>query len=104
MEYVAWSFRLDIGRPDHLAPLLSFLGDVLPEVGVSFIRIWSPSPETGDWRGIPVSVSEADSLVSLFKQRASRRRINARKPASIGGRGAKLRGSSQILATETIRV
>jgi hypothetical protein len=45
--------------------------------GVSFIRIWSPSPETGDWRGIPVSVSEADSLVSLFKQRASRRRINA---------------------------
>ncbi len=34
--------------------------------GVSFIRTWSPSPETDDGRGIPVSVSEADSLVSPF--------------------------------------
>ena len=32
----------------------------------SFIRTWSPPPETGDGRGIPVSVSEADSLVSPF--------------------------------------
>ena len=35
--------------------------------GVSFIRTWSPSPETGDGRGIPVSVSEADSLVLLSR-------------------------------------
>jgi hypothetical protein len=38
--------------------------------GVSFIRIWSPSPETGDWRGIPVSVSEAaryDSVLRALK-------------------------------------
>src|SRR5438874_120422 len=32
MEYVAWSFRLDIARPDHLAPLLGFLSDELAEV------------------------------------------------------------------------
>ena len=25
--------RLDVGRPDHLAPLLSFVGDELAEVG-----------------------------------------------------------------------
>src|SRR5258705_502023 len=34
--------------------------------GVSFIRAWSPSPETGDGRGIPVSFSEADNLVAPF--------------------------------------
>jgi hypothetical protein len=28
--------------------------------GVSSIRTWSPSPETGDGRGIPVSVSELE--------------------------------------------
>src|SRR5262245_42424820 len=26
------SFRLDVGRPDHFAPLLGFLGDQLAEV------------------------------------------------------------------------
>jgi hypothetical protein len=35
MEYLGWvgSFRLDAGRPDHLAPLLGFFGDELAEVG-----------------------------------------------------------------------
>ena len=42
--------------------------------GVSFIRTWSPSPETGDGRGIPVSVSEADSLVSFLGRRWRSRR------------------------------
>jgi hypothetical protein len=27
------SHRLDIGSPDHLAPLLGFFGDELPELG-----------------------------------------------------------------------
>ena len=27
------SLRLDVGRPDHLAPLLGFVGDELAEVG-----------------------------------------------------------------------
>jgi hypothetical protein len=29
----AASFRLDVGRPDHLAPFLGFIGDQLAEVG-----------------------------------------------------------------------
>src|SRR5262245_40331697 len=27
-----WSLRLDVGRPDHLAPLLRFIGDQLAEL------------------------------------------------------------------------
>jgi hypothetical protein len=27
------SFRLDVGRPDHLTPLLGFVGDELAEIG-----------------------------------------------------------------------
>src|SRR5712692_1017788 len=30
---IAGSLRFDVGRPDHLAPLLGFLGNELPEVG-----------------------------------------------------------------------
>src|SRR5262249_34573612 len=33
MEYPAHSFRLDVRRPDYLAPLLGFVGDELGEVG-----------------------------------------------------------------------
>ena len=45
--------------------------------GVSFIRICSRLRKTS---GIPVSVSEADSLVSLFKQPASRRQADLGRP------------------------
>src|SRR5215813_12088399 len=33
MEYVAWSFRLDVGPPDHLCPLCRVVRDELLEVG-----------------------------------------------------------------------
>ena len=36
MEYVAGiagSLRLDVGRPDHLGPLLRILDDVIAELG-----------------------------------------------------------------------
>src|SRR5262249_17986048 len=33
MEYPAHSFRLDVRRPDYLAPLLGFVSDELGEVG-----------------------------------------------------------------------
>jgi hypothetical protein len=33
MECQPASLRLDVGRADHLAPLLGFLGNELPEVG-----------------------------------------------------------------------
>src|SRR5712671_2383196 len=33
MECPARLFRLDVGRPDHLAPFLSFLTDELAEIG-----------------------------------------------------------------------
>jgi hypothetical protein len=39
--------------------------------GVSSIRIWSLSPETGDGNGIPVPVSEGENSVSRFLERAS---------------------------------
>src|SRR5262249_56065379 len=33
MEYVAWSFRLDVGPPDHLCPLRRVVRDELLEIG-----------------------------------------------------------------------
>ena len=33
MEYRRGSLRPDVRRPDHLAPLLDFFGDVLLEIG-----------------------------------------------------------------------
>src|SRR5262245_39092541 len=33
VERVWWSLRLDVGRADHLAPLLGFVSDELPEIG-----------------------------------------------------------------------
>src|SRR5262249_8502952 len=33
MEYVAWSFRLDVGPPDHLCPFCRVVRDELLEVG-----------------------------------------------------------------------
>jgi hypothetical protein len=53
-------------EPLQFAQTLSFALEMPRNGGVSFIRIWSPSPETCDGRGIPVSVSEADSLASLL--------------------------------------
>jgi hypothetical protein len=35
------SFRLDVGRPDHLAPLLGLVSDELAEIGRSML---SPFP------------------------------------------------------------
>src|SRR5262245_61858487 len=33
LDWVTASVRLDVGRPDHLAPLLSFVGNELSKVG-----------------------------------------------------------------------
>src|SRR5215510_10858346 len=65
------SFRLDVGRPDHLAPLLSIVGDKLTEVAGRARK--DAAAEVGKPRlDIGIGKASIDLLVEFLDDRGRR--------------------------------
>src|SRR5438132_1452826 len=66
MEYpVGGSFRLDVCRPDHLAPLLGFVSDKAAKVGRRH-RHWRASQVSEPRLDLMIGESGVDLLVELL--------------------------------------
>src|SRR5262245_54575301 len=86
MEYSTGSrasLRLDVGRPDHLAPLLGLVGNVLAEVGGRH-RHWRAAQVEQPGRDLFVGESGVNLVVQLVNDAG--RRVLGRDDAEPAGR------------------